>query len=134
MSERTIQRARSSRLGVVAGTTCSGCKTDGVPTAIAIEYMAQAVAAHQGLLDRRAGRPVCEGFLLGARRMDIHLDVLPIGLQLHAIVRRDFDLGGEFGRYACRLVVADDGSCVAEGDLKVFQSPQWVAELKGAGK
>ena len=105
-----------------------------MPTAIAIEYMAQAVAAHQGLLDRRAGRPVCEGFLLGARRMDIHLDVLPIGLQLHAIVRRDFDLGGEFGRYDCRLVVAEGGRCVAEGDLKVFQSPQWVAELKGAGK
>ena len=47
---------------------------------------------------------------------------------------RDFDLGGEFGRYDCRLVVAEGGRCVAEGDLKVFQSPQWVAELKGAGK
>ncbi len=105
-----------------------------VPSTLAIEYMAQAVAAHQGLLDRQAGRPICEGFLLGARRLDVHRDVLPIGLRLAAIVRRDFDLGGEFGRYACQLVDTADGTCVAEGDLKVFQSPQRVAELKEGGK
>ena len=104
-----------------------------VPGVIAIEYLAQAVAAHQGLLDLRAGRAVCEGFLLGTRQFDIHRDTLPVGLKLLAMVAREFDLGGEFGRYVGRLVEEAGGACVAEGDLKVFQSPQWVAELKGAG-
>lgn len=104
-----------------------------VPGVIAIEYLAQAVAAHQGLLDLRAGRGVCEGFLLGARQFDIHRETLPVGLKLLAMVAREFELGGEFGRYVGRLVEEAGGACVAEGDLKVFQSPQWVAELKGAG-
>lgn len=104
-----------------------------VPGVIAIEYLAQAVAAHQGLLDLRAGRATCEGFLLGARRFDIHRETLPVGLELRAEVAREFDLAGAFGRYVGRLVEAAGGACVAEGDLKVFQSPQWVAELKGAG-
>ena len=102
----------------------------GVPALLAIEYLAQAVAAHQGVMDCLAGRPVCEGFLLGARAIRLHVDQLALGTRLHARVEREFALGDAFGRYVCRLTNADTAECVAEGDLKVFQSPEHVRVLK----
>ena len=104
--------------------------SEGVPSILAVEYLAQAVAAHQGVTDRLAGRPVCEGFLLGTQAMALHCDVLALGLRLLARVEREFSFGDAFGRYTCRLTIADTGVCVAEGDLKVFQSPAHVLALK----
>lgn len=40
-----------------------------VPAYVALEYMAQAVAAHGGLLDREQGRPARPGLFLGTRRL-----------------------------------------------------------------
>ena len=102
----------------------------GVPALLAVEYLAQAVAAHQGVMDRLAGRQVHEGFLLGVRAMSLHTNVLPLGTRLHARVERAFALGDAFGLYICRLNDALTGACVAEGDLKVFQSPEYVQALK----
>lgn len=39
-----------------------------IPTWVGIEYMAQAIGALAGIESRRAGNPVCLGFLLGTRR------------------------------------------------------------------
>ena len=71
-----------------------------------------------------------EGFLLGVREMLLHADVLALGTCLHARVEREFAWGDAFGRYDCRLIDATTGACVAEGDIKVFQSPEYVQQLK----
>lgn len=42
-----------------------------VPAHVALEYMAQAIAAHGGLLDRAAGRDPRPGFFLGSRRLTL---------------------------------------------------------------
>jgi predicted hotdog family 3-hydroxylacyl-ACP dehydratase len=39
-----------------------------IPSWVGIEYMAQAIGALAGIESRRAGNPVCLGFLLGTRR------------------------------------------------------------------
>src|SRR5207253_9894170 len=44
----------------------------GVPAWVALEYMAQCVAAHGGLRARAAGDPVTIGFLLGSRSITLH--------------------------------------------------------------
>src|SRR5436309_13218736 len=46
----------------------------GVPAWVALEYMAQCVAAHGGLRARAAGDPVTIGFLLGSRFVALHTD------------------------------------------------------------
>ena len=44
----------------------------GVPAWVALEYMAQCIAAHGGLRARAAGDPVALGFLLGSRSVALH--------------------------------------------------------------
>jgi predicted hotdog family 3-hydroxylacyl-ACP dehydratase len=44
-----------------------------VPVAVALEYMAQAIAAHGGLTDREAGRDRRPGFFLGTRRLQLEV-------------------------------------------------------------
>ncbi len=43
-----------------------------VPAWLALEYMAQCAAAHEGLLARAEGRPLPRGFLITARTLCLH--------------------------------------------------------------
>ncbi len=59
-----------------------------VPAWIGIEYMAQTVAAHRGMIDRIAGRPVKLGFLLGTRRFISNVDAFKMGAVLKVKVEK----------------------------------------------
>jgi len=54
----------------------------GVPAWVALEYMAQCIAAHGGLRARAAGDPVVPGVLLGTRSLVLHVPRFTAGQRL----------------------------------------------------
>ncbi len=62
-----------------------------VPAWLGIEYMAQTVAAHGGMMCYLAGKPINLGFLLGTRRYNSNVSSIPVGTVLSISVRRIVD-------------------------------------------
>ena len=54
----------------------------GVPSYVGIEYIAQTVAAHAGMVAHDSGYPVRVGFLLGTRRYACSMPHFPLGALL----------------------------------------------------
>jgi len=59
-----------------------------VPAWLGIEYMAQTVAAHDGMMSKLAGKPNNMGFLLGTRHYQCDCDSIAVGLVLSIEVKR----------------------------------------------
>lgn len=83
-----------------------------VPAHVALEYMAQAIAAHGGLLDRAAGRPPRPGFFLGSRRLTLATARLEPGETLEVTARHVRGTGRmlAFDCSVRRRVPAGDGA------------------------
>lgn len=90
-----------------------------MPAWIGIELMAQAIAAHVGLLAMRAGNPARPGVLLGSRRYEMHAPAFARDALLRIEVKEL--LRGEEGHGAYECVIQHDGVMVAEAVIKVFQ-------------
>lgn len=89
-----------------------------VPGLVAIEYMAQTVAAYAGLEARGQGRPVRIGYLLGTRELSLEIDEFQVGDDLLIEVHHQF--GDELiGAFDC--TVRCRGRIVASGCLTVYQ-------------
>ena len=89
----------------------------GVPVWVAVEYMAQCVAAHAGLVARAAGEPPPMGFLLGGRRVTFHVARFQRGERLRVNARRVWGGPGGMVSFDCSLEDATTGKLVAEGRL-----------------
>ncbi len=61
---------------------------DTVPAWLGIEYMAQTVAAHGGMMCLLAGKPIQLGFLLGTRRYASNIAYFKVGDRLTITVKR----------------------------------------------
>jgi predicted hotdog family 3-hydroxylacyl-ACP dehydratase len=87
---------------------------------LGIEYMAQCIAAHGGLVGRGSGKPPQLGFLIGARRIDFHAPGFHPGQTLEVTARRVW--GGAEGlvSFDCTLVDASTRAVLAEGRLNCF--------------
>jgi len=59
-----------------------------VPAWVGIEYMAQTVAAHTGMMNKISGKPVTMGLLLGTRRYLSNIDRFTIGVTLRVKVEK----------------------------------------------
>ena len=59
-----------------------------VPAWVAVEYMAQCVAAHAGLVAHAAGEPPPMGFLLGGRRVTFQVARFQRGERLRVNAKR----------------------------------------------
>jgi predicted hotdog family 3-hydroxylacyl-ACP dehydratase len=92
----------------------------GVPRWVALEYMAQAVGALDGVRLRQAGRPVPPGYLLGTRRLDGTDGHFRPGATLRISVREVLQHANGLGVFACRL---DDGERSLICQLTVFRPP-----------
>lgn len=92
----------------------------GVPRWVALEYMAQAVGALDGVRLRQAGRPVPPGYLLGTRRLDGTDGHFQPGAILRISVREVLQDATGLGVFACRL---DDGERSLSCQLTVFRPP-----------
>lgn len=90
-----------------------------MPAWIGIELMAQAIAAHVGLLSMRGGTPARPGVLLGTRRYTALLAAFACGAPLRITV--DELLRSEEGHGAYGCTIEQDGVPCAEATVKVYQ-------------
>jgi len=103
----------------------------GVPAWLAIEWMAQCVAAHGGLLGRSRGEPPRVGFLVGARALELRVARFEPGDALVVEARPRRSTAGLFD-FACRVERAADGAVLAEGRVQCFVQES-AAALKRLG-
>ena len=92
-----------------------------VPVWIGIEYMAQCIAVHAGLVQRAAGNLETQpGFLVGARGLRFHVERFPAEQRLLATARLRWAGSTNLVSFECELRDADGGSLLAEGRLNCF--------------
>lgn len=92
-------------------------QSEGVPSYVAIEYMAQAVAAYGGVEALNEHRPVRIGYLLGTRNFASKVPFFRVGDRL--IVRVSVIYVDALSSFACQILV--DEEIVAEANLSVYQ-------------
>lgn len=99
---------------------------DGVPGCVALEYMAQTMALCIGFIRRSRGLAPKLGFVLGSRRLEIHIPFFRRGgrYRVRAVCTyRD----ESFGSFDC--TVGDErGSVVAAAQMTAFQPPGEVTQ------
>ena len=89
-----------------------------ISSLVAIEYMAQSIAAMAGLRRRSRGENVKKGFLLGCRELTLGLPELRTGDDLTVLVRETWATE-DLGHFEC--TVKRGGDLVAAGVLSVYQ-------------
>ncbi|WP_069267962.1 hotdog family protein [Paraburkholderia nodosa] len=90
-----------------------------MPAWIGIELMAQAIAAHVGLLSMRDGKPARPGVLLGTRRYEAAQGAFAGGAPLSVTVNELLRSEEGHGAYGC--TISQDGKLFAEATVKVYQ-------------
>jgi predicted hotdog family 3-hydroxylacyl-ACP dehydratase len=90
-----------------------------MPAWIGIEVMAQAIAAHVGLMAMRDGSPARPGVLLGTRRYQAMRPAFASGAPLYVTVNELLRGAEGHGAYGC--TIGQDGVLCAEATVKVFQ-------------
>ena len=89
-----------------------------VPAYVALEYMAQSVAAYAGLRDVRKGEDVRIGYLIGARNVEFLVDEFLVGERLLIFVEHVWG-DDELGQFDIR--VESNGRRVAGSQINVYQ-------------
>jgi len=101
-----------------------------MPAWIGIELMAQAIAAHVGLLAAHAGGRAKPGVLLGANRYVAHRTAFRTDTALR-IVAREL-LRGDEGHGAYECAIHAEGECCAEAVVKVYQPSDFQTFIEGS--
>ena len=85
-----------------------------------IELMAQAAAALAGVFDRVTGstRPARPGFLLGTRRIKMHIPAFEVGKSYEVTAKDVFSDAGSAG---CECTVRDGDAVVVEAVLNAYR-------------
>lgn len=88
---------------------------------VGMEYMAQAIAAHNGYKSYLRGEPPKVGFLLGARRYQCSVPAFALGSVL--LVRVQHAMQGDNGlaAFECRIDDAASGAVLAHATITVFE-------------
>ncbi len=101
----------------------------GMPAWIGIELMAQAIAAHAGMLGASGGKPPKRGVLLGTRAFHARVSSLRQGTLLHIAARiADIDESG-FGTFDCSIRNSRSEE-LATATLKVFVPEDFEAFIR----
>jgi len=90
-----------------------------VPAWLALEWMAQCIAAHGGLLARASGKPPAPGVLVGAKRLELARADFAPGDALEVEVRF-VSAAGALASFDC--AVRSGLELVASGSLSVYVS------------
>ena len=95
----------------------------GVPSWVAIEYMAQTAAALVGCYDRHVtpGRAARPGLLLGTRRLDLKLARFEAGRTYRIVAENAFS-DSDAASFICRIE-DDTGATVATANLNAYRPP-----------
>lgn len=108
-----------------------------VPAWMAMEIMAQCIAALEGVHAHNRGEAVRLGFLLGTRKLNLFAAALPVGCRLQAEARLSIRDSNGFAVFDCGLHVVDapehfrlpENGRVAQAALNVFSPPDLDAYL-----
>jgi predicted hotdog family 3-hydroxylacyl-ACP dehydratase len=103
--------------------------SEGVPTWIGLEYMAQTIGAFSGLQGRRSDLAPKLGFLVGTRKYLCSANYFPLGQTLTIKVHRDLQAENGLGVYSCTL---ESQNISATARLNVFQPEDGEQFLKDA--
>ncbi len=101
-----------------------------MPAWFGIELMAQAIAAHVGLLSMRDGNPARPGVLLGSRKYEAHTPAFAPGQPLNIAVQEVLRSPEGHGAYAC--TIAAGGHDLAQAVIKVYQPADFQAFIEGS--
>jgi predicted hotdog family 3-hydroxylacyl-ACP dehydratase len=101
-----------------------------MPAWLGIELMAQAIAAHVGLIAMRAGGRARPGVLLGASRYEVVAPSFAAGARL-CIEAKEL-LKSEQGHGAYECMISAEGRCVGQAVIKVFQPDDFHAFIEGS--
>lgn len=101
-----------------------------MPAWIGIELMAQAIAAHVGLLSMRAGQPARPGVLLGSRKYDASVPAFAPGQPLRVEARELLRSTEGHGAYEC--TISTGGQHLANAVIKVYQPTDFQAFIEGS--
>ncbi|MGH0035907.1 MAG: 3-hydroxylacyl-ACP dehydratase [Myxococcota bacterium] len=100
-----------------------------VPAWLGLEFMAQCVAAHAGLVGRLAGEPPKIGLLVGSRRVRFHRAMYTAGQCLSVSARRTWGQDSGLVAFECAIDDARTDERLAEGRLNCFM-PKDAADLE----
>ena len=93
--------------------------TDGVPSCVALEYMAQTMALCVGTIRRAQGLAPQVGYVLGTRRLDLRVPKFVCGVRYRVEAVCTFQ-DCEFGSFDCKI--GDEaGGLVAFATLTAYQ-------------
>ncbi|RDU95755.1 beta-hydroxyacyl-ACP dehydratase [Trinickia dinghuensis] len=101
-----------------------------MPAWLGIELMAQAIAAHVGLIAMRGGGRAKPGVLLGASRYEAHVPSFEPGARLRIEAKEVLKSEQGHGAYECTIAV--DDRCLAQAVVKVFQPTDFHAFIEGS--
>ena len=98
-----------------------------LPSWVALEFMAQCAAAHSGICELNKGNPIRLGFLLGSRRLALHVPTFFAGQELlvHAHVVWD---DGELASFECNVRDQKSDATLADCELSAY-SPHNIKDL-----
>jgi predicted hotdog family 3-hydroxylacyl-ACP dehydratase len=87
---------------------------------VGVEYMAQCVAAHAGMLGRAVGAEPRVGYLVSSRRLRFHAPRFVPGQQLRVSAAQLW--GGQQGMvsFQCKVEDASSGALLVEGRLNCY--------------
>ncbi|MBB1322340.1 hotdog family protein [Shewanella vesiculosa] len=94
-------------------------KINGVPNYVAIEYMAQSVAALAGIEARLDNEAILAGFLLGTRKLQMHIDTFTLGQSYRTQVTRLYQEESGLAVFDCHIYHQD--TLIAQANINVFQ-------------
>jgi len=106
---------------------CDG--TNGVPSWVGLEYMAQTVCTFSGVDEAREGKRPSIGLLLGSRRYKTAAPFFPIGARL--IVHAELVLRDENDLVAFSCTIKEGDRVLASGDVKALRPKDVFAVVRG---
>ena len=100
-----------------------------MPSWIGVELMAQAIAAHVGLVARSHGKPPKAGVLLGTRRYRSHESKFKAGSELLITARMSYRDASGLASYESSIKRGN--AEVATARINVYEPPDFAAFLRG---
>ncbi len=92
----------------------------GVPGWVSLEYMAQCVAVHSGLVAREKGEPPQMGFLLGSRHLEIHTPRFLPGQELEVKARHVWGKEQGLVAFSCSVIDTASSELLAAGRINCY--------------
>ena len=94
------------------------CEHGRIPSYVALEYMAQSIAAWNGYRAYEHQEEPKIGFLLGSRRLTLNVPSFLVGETLDIYGKCHYN-DGEMAAFECRI--ERNRECIAEATLNVYQ-------------